>query len=244
MTRATPVRNTAETEGQARPSTGSHLLLFVWLSPSFPVGSFAYSHGLEWAHEAGDVTDCASLREWLSDLLAYGAARNDAVLLAEAHRAARAADEARLRAVAELALALATSSERRLETVTQGEAFLRAIAPSWPCKTTADLRRTWTDPVAYPVAVGVVAAGHCVALADALPIFVLGFVSNLVSAAVRLGVVGQTDGQQAIAALVPTVHEVAAFAEASTLDDLGGAAFRSDLAALRHETQYTRLFRS
>jgi urease accessory protein len=244
MIRARPVQKPAETVGHARPLTESHLLLFVWLSPSFPVGSFAYSHGLEWAHEAGDVTDGESLREWLLDLMAYGAARNDAVLLAEAHRAAQAADEGRLRAVAELALALATSSERRLETATQGEAFLRAIAPSWPCETIADLRRAWTDPVAYPVAVGVVAAGHRVALADALPVFVLGFISNLVSAAVRLGVVGQTDAQRAIAALVPTVHEVAAFAEASTLDDLGAAAFRSDLAALRHETQYTRLFRS
>jgi urease accessory protein len=208
------------------------------------VGSFAYSHGLEWAHEAGDVTDCESLRDWLSDLLAYGAARSDAVVLAEAYRAAQAADEARLGAVAELALALATSSERRLETVTQGDAFLRAIAQSWPCDTADSFRRVWTDSVAYPVAVGVAAAGHRIALPDALPVFVLGFVSNLVSAAVRLGVVGQTDGQHAIAALVPNVHEIAAFAEASTLDDLGGAAFRSDLAALRHETQYTRLFRS
>jgi urease accessory protein len=208
------------------------------------VGSFAYSHGLEWAHEAGDVVDCESLTGWLSDLLACGAARNDAVLLAEAYRAAQAPDEARLCAVAELALALATSAERRLETVTQGDAFLRAIAQSWPCDAADCLRRVWADSAAYPVAVGVAAAGHRIPLADALPAFVLGFVSNLVSAAVRLGVVGQTDGQRAIAALVPNVHEVAAFAAASTLDDLGGAAFRSDLAALRHEAQYTRLFRS
>ena len=233
--RAEPVRE---------PPMGSHLLLFIWFSPSFPVGSFAYSHGLEWAHEAGDVGDCESLRDWLSDLLACGAARNDAVLLAEAYRAADVADEARLCAVAELALALATSCERRLETVTQGDAFLRTIAQSWPCHTVDEFRRVWVDPAAYPVAVGVAAAGHRIALADALPAFVLAFVSNLVSAAVRLGIIGQTDGQRTIAALVPNVHEVAAFAQSSTLDDLGGAAFRSDLASLRHERQYTRLFRS
>jgi urease accessory protein len=66
----------------------------------------------------------------------------------------------------------------------------------------------------------------------------------LVSAAVRLGPIGQTDGQRILAALMPTIRETAKRASDSTLDDLGSAAFRSDLASLRHETQYTRLFRS
>jgi urease accessory protein len=222
----------------------SHLPLLVWLSPSFPVGAFAYSHGLEWAHEAGDITDAASLLAWLGDLLAFGAARNDAVIFAETYRASEAGDRARLRAAAELALALSTSSERRLETATQGDAFLLAVEKSWPCAATSMLREAWAEPVAYPVAVATAAAGHDVPLDEALPAFVLGFVSNLVSAALRLGVVGQTDGQRVIAALVPTVQDLATRTENSTLDDLGGAAFRSDLAALCHETQYTRLFRS
>src|SRR5215208_4170389 len=188
----------------------AHLPLLVWLSPSFPVGAFAYSHGLEWAYEAGDVTTAANLRDWLCDLLAHGAARNDAVLLSEAHRAAEVAEEQRLCAVAELALALATSSERRLETVTQGDAFLSAIEKTWPGDAVRDLRRAWTGSVPYPVAVGVAAAGHRVALAEALPAFALGFVSNLASAAVRLGVVGQTDGQKVIAALFPSVQDLVA----------------------------------
>ena len=98
--------------------------------------------------------------------------------------------------------------------------------------------------VPYLVAVATAAAGHGIPLGPALEAFTLGFVQNLVSAAVRLGVIGQTDGQRIIAALIPAVQELAAFAAESTLDDLGGAAFRSDLAALRHETQYSRLFRS
>ena len=222
----------------------SPLPLLVWLSPSFPVGAFAYSHGLEWAHEAGDVTDLASLREWLADLLCHGATRNDAVLLAESYRAAEAGDHGRLCAVAELALALASSSERLLETATQGNAFVQAITKAWPCGAMDQFRGAWAGPTAYSVAVGVAACGHHIGLADALPAFLLGSVTNLVSAAVRLGAIGQTDGQRAIAALVPVVQECAAFAATSTLDDLGGSAFRSDLAAFRHETQYTRLFRS
>ena len=220
------------------------LPLLVWLSPAFPVGAFAYSHGLEWAHEAGDVADAASLQAWLADVLEHGAARNDAILFAEAFRASAAADGDRLAEIAELALAIATSSERRLETVAQGDAFLLAVAKSWPCAAVDRLRRAWPESVAYPVAVGVAAAGHDLPLPGSLAAFLLAFASNLISAAVRLGIVGQTQGQQAIAALVPRVEAQAAHGLASTLDDLGGAAFRSDLASLRHETQYTRLFRS
>lgn len=220
------------------------LPLLIWLSPSFPVGAFAYSHGLEWAHEAGDVTDRASLEAWLRDLIDHGAARNDAILLACAFRAAAAGDGDALAAIAELALALATSAERRLEATTQGDAFAATIARTWPCPAMDLLPQAWPGPVAYPVALGVAAAGHGVPLGETLPAFGLGFVSNLVSAAIRLGIVGQTDGQRVLAALVPAVRNLAAFAVNATLDDLGSAAFRSDLAALRHEIQYTRLFRS
>lgn len=216
----------------------------IWLSPAFPVGAFAYSHGIEWAHEAGDVTDAASLQAWLAGLLAHGAARNDAVLFAESFRAVLAGDLEVLAGVAELALALANSAERRLETAMQGDAFVAAAAQAWPCAALDWLRGAWSDPVAYPVAVGVMTAGHGLALDESLQAFVLGFVSSLVSAAVRLGVVGQTEGQRTIAVLLPAVQELATFAETAGIDELGGCAFRSDLASLRHETQYTRLFRS
>jgi urease accessory protein len=219
----------------------AHLPLYVWLSPAFPVGAFAYSHGLEWAFEAGDVVDAASLQDWLADLLRHGAARNDAILCAQAYRSG---SDTERRDVAELALALAASSERRLETVTQGDAFVAAIRTSWPCAAIETFKGAWDGPVAYPVAVAVAAAGHGLPLEDTLEGFVLGFVANLVSAAVRLGILGQTDGQRVIAALIPDVRVLARVAGEATLDDLGGAAFRSDLAALHHETQYTRLFRS
>ncbi|HEX8167743.1 MAG TPA: urease accessory UreF family protein [Beijerinckiaceae bacterium] len=224
--------------------SGAHLPLMVWLSPAFPVGAFAYSHGLEWAHEAGDVADAAGLEGWLSDLLGHGAARNDAILFASAWRAAAAGNGAALAEVAELALALAGSEERRLESTTQGDAFAAAIARSWPCGGIGLLKEAWPGPLAYPVAVAAAAAGHAIPLPEALEAFVLGFTANLVSAAVRLGIVGQTDGQRVIAALVPQVRELAAAARDAGLDDLGSCAFRSDLAAMRHETQYTRLFRS
>ena len=222
----------------------AHLPLMVWLSPSFPVGAFAYSHGLEWAFEAGDLHDRATLMDWLDALVSHGSLRNDLILFASAYRACRAGDEAGLAEAAELALALANSAERRLETVTQGNAFLAAGRAAWPCAAFDALRRAWPEDTPYPVAVAVAAAGHDVPLRPALEAYGLGFVANLVSASVRLGIVGQTDGQRITAGLVPVLHEAAAAAETAILDDLGGCALRSDLASLRHETQYSRLFRS
>lgn len=222
----------------------AHLPLMVWLSPSFPVGAFAYSHGLEWAFECGDLHDAETLRDWLEALVSHGSLRNDLILFACAARAIEAGDETALAEIAELALALANSAERRLETVTQGNAFVAALRAAWPCDAIERLKRVWPGDVAYPVAVAAASAGHALPLAASLEAYGLAFVANLVSASVRLGIVGQTDGQRLTAALVPAVQAAAAEAEPATLDDLGGCTYRSDLASLRHETQYSRLFRS
>jgi urease accessory protein len=218
------------------------LPLAVWFSPMFPVGAFAYSHGLEWAHEAGDIADAEDLRDWLTTLVERGALHNDAIILAAAYRAALLSDAREPVDINELALALATSRERRLETATQGSAFLLAIRKSWPCATLEFLNPE--EEIAYPIAVALAAAGHNLPLDATLHMYCLGFISNLVSAAIRLGIIGQTDGQRVIAALMPVVLETARSCASKNLDELGGSAFRSDLASLRHETQYTRLFRS
>jgi urease accessory protein len=220
------------------------LPLAVWFSPMFPVGAFAYSHGLEWAHEAGDISDADDLRDWLTTLAERGPLHNDAIVLGAAYRAALQGDAQRLAEINELALAVATSRERRLETATQGNAFLLAIRKSWPCAAFNLLGEPSGEDVAYPIAVALAAAGHQLALEATLEMFCLGFVSNLVSAAIRLGIIGQTDGQRVLAALMPIIRDTAQACAASNLDDLGGSAFRSDLASLKHETQYTRLFRS
>ena len=220
------------------------LPLLVWLSPSFPVGAFAYSHGLEWAVEAGDINNAATCESWISDLLVHGSGYNDAIIMAAAHRAITIRDRAALGEVAELAVAMQPSSERHLEAIAQGNAFLTAARAAWEVPSLAFLKSAWDGDVAYPVAVGALSAGHDIPLSTTLDAFILAFSATLVSAAVRLGPIGQTDGQRILAALMPTIRKIAKRAYDSTLDDLGSAAFRSDLASLRHETQYTRLFRS
>jgi urease accessory protein len=216
----------------------------AWMSPAFPVGGFAYSHGLEWAQEVGDVSGASNLEDWLNDLFVHGAPVNDAILFAVMWRAGAARDGEGMARIAELALALANSSERRLETVTQGNAFMLAARAAFPCHAQERLAEFWPGDVAYPLAVAVTAQGHGVPLEAALPAFLSGVAANLVSASVRLGIIGQSDGQRITARLLPVVSMLAERSQPATLDDLGGAAFRSDLAAMRHETQYSRLFRS
>ncbi|MDX2156523.1 MAG: urease accessory protein UreF [Hyphomicrobiaceae bacterium] len=218
--------------------------LLVWMSPAFPVGAFAYSHGLELAAHRGWVGDRFGLEAWIGDLVRLGSLRSDLVLLAAAWRAATSGAAPSLPDVNELALALQPSAERHLETVTQGNAFLATVLAAWPCDRLRQVVSTLDGDIAFSVAVGTVAAAHGTPFGDTLHAYAIAFVANLVSAAVRLSVVGQTDGQRVIAALVTDIADAAAFAAVSSLDDLGGVTLRSDLASLAHETQYSRLFRS
>ena len=244
---AAPFRVVACTGGKTpspRPFPGgrgssSLLHLLTWLSPAFPTGGFAYSHGLEWAVEAGDIRDEAGLAAWLDDVLRHGAGRSDAILLRHAHRAP---DLPALTGTAELAAAAQPSRERQAETLGQGAAFALA-ASVWGVPLLAALLDAG-GPAPYPVAVGALAAAHGVAEDDAALGLLHAFAANLVSAAVRLVPLGQTAGLRVLASLEATAAEVAADTSTATLDDLGGACFRSDIAAMRHETQYTRLFRS
>ncbi len=226
--------------------TGEALVtLMTWLSPAFPVGAFTYSHGLEWAIEDGTVTDRASLATWIGDVLRHGAGRSDTVLLARAHREASAGMSEALRATGELAYALQPSKERRLEAGAQGKAFVGAVDATWSAPTlTALAGALHPTPVAYAVAVGVAGADHGIPLPMLAEAFLSAFSANLVSAAVRAVPLGQTDGQRVIRATMPVVSAVAAEALTADPDDVGGAAVRADIASMKHETQYTRLFRS
>lgn len=218
--------------------------LLAWLSPAFPVGAFSYSHGLEWAVEAGDIHDRVSLGDWLIALFDHGSAHADACFLVHAYRAMAASDACALAEVAELAAAFQPSKERKLETTGQGRAFLDAVEAAWPVERLAGLRAAWDGPLALPVAVGACAAAHGVAEDDALPAYLHAFAANLISAAVRLVPLGQTDGQRALASAEPLIERAAKRAKATPVNAIFSAALRSDIASMRHETQYTRLFRS
>jgi urease accessory protein len=218
--------------------------LMTWLSPAFPVGAFSYSSGIEWAVEAGDVTDAASLRDWLASMLVDGSGFCDGVFLAHAYRAASAHDDRLLREVAELAAAFVPSRERQLETSSQGRAFIEIARSAWNCDGLDHMVAQCDGAIVYPVAVGLVSAAHDIPLAPTAHAFFHALTSNWISSGARLIPLGQTDSQRVLAQLEPVVVATVQRALQASLDDLGSATFRADLAGMRHETQYTRLFRS
>jgi urease accessory protein len=218
--------------------------LMTWMSPAYPVGAFSYSSGIEWAVEAGDIGSAETLRAWLATMIRQGGVFCDAALFAHAHRAIAANDDKALAAVAELAAALAGSRERFLETTAQGQAFRDITRAAWPTPALDRLAGAWDGPLAYPAVVAAACAGHGIALAPALDAFLHSVVSNLISAGVRLIPLGQTDGQRVLAALETEIAQAAARARNIAFDEIGSTTPRADIASMRHETQYTRLFRS
>jgi urease accessory protein len=218
--------------------------LLAWLSPAYPIGSFSYSHGIETAVEEGLVFDRLSLVAWLQTVLRAGTGRVDGALFAAAFRAARASDWPAFDAVAERAAAWRGTSEMALESRQQGGSFLSITRTAWAHADLDAAHERLGGEIALPVAVALAAAAHGIALEAALEGYLHAFAANLISAAVRSVPLGQSDGQIALASLEPAVREAVEAALTDDLDDVGTATPLLDWCSMRHETQYTRLFRS
>ena len=212
--------------------TEAVLTLAQWLSPAYPVGAFAYSHGLEAAVAAGWVTDGADLEDWLGEVLDHGAGRNDALFLAAAYHAGGPEQIAEIDATAR---AFAAAKERLLETDQQGRAFVAVTQGIWGGD---------PAPRAYPVALGAAAAREGLPLDLTLAMYLQAFASNLVAAGQRLLPVGQAEGQAILARLTARLPALAATTRDGDLDALSATAFLTDIAAMHHETLPTRIFRT
>ncbi len=213
------------------PTDTQVLTLAQWLSPAFPVGSFAYSHGLEGAVGLGWVKDGAGLEAWLEDVLLRGAGRADSLLLAAAFTAET---PRRLGEVDRAARAFAASAERRLETAAQGKALGKALA-AWDVA---------AEELTFPVALGAAAAQEALPLALTQQLYLHAFLSNLVAAGQRLLAVGQQQGQAILRRLTLLCPEVAEDTRDGDLSKLASAAFLTDVASMRHETLNSRIFRT
>ena len=235
---------------ERRPPAERGLLeLLAWFSPSMPTGAFSYSHGLEWAVEAGLVHDAPGLHGYLDAVLRHGSGRLDADFLGAAYRATigDASDAGSLGEVLCLGAAMHGTRELALESAAQGRALLATLQQAWPSPALEELealcRRLEIEPRHACVA-GVAAAAHGVPLQPAILAFLHALAANLISAGVRLIPLGQTDGQRLTATLAPVILAVADEALSGSLDELGTAAPLIEWCSMRHETQYTRLFRS
>ena len=171
------------------------LRLQSWLSPAFPTGSYSYSHGLEWAVEAGHVYDRKSLVEWLEADLCHGSGRNEAIFFSQARRCAIDDDRARLFEIAELAGVFRGTAEFALESLGQAAACLATLRQVWPDRVLDWLSEGLGEhrvPPALAIVLGVRSARQGIPDSLALPAFLQSRISNLVSAAVRLIPLGQT----------------------------------------------------
>ena len=207
------------------------ITLTQWLSPSFPIGAFAYSHGLEAAVAEGWVTDGPSLQAWLHGVLRDGSGRNDAIWLRLGYSAER---DALLQLNAE-ARAYAPARERRVEAERQGAAFVKTVNAVWDMD---------MPDCVLPLAVGAACGRQGIDLEVAVALYLHGFVGNLVAAAQRLMPFGQTKAQAVLAALQGDIEMVVSETHAAGLDDIDSHAFLSDIAAMRHEALEPRLFQS
>jgi urease accessory protein len=242
----TPTMTTSEPQGEAFAARKS-LRLQSWLSPAFPSGGYSYSHGLEWAAESGDVHDLESLVDWLDADLRHGSPRNDAIFFSEAWRRAATGNIPALLETCELAAAFRGTAELALEAAQPGASALAIIRKAWPDSMldamASGLSERELAPV-YSTVLAVACARNNITLEVALPLFLQAGVANLVSAAIRLIPLGQTEGQIAVARLEGAIRDASETAIVGSLDDLGSSCFMVDLASMAHETQYTRLFRS
>ena len=219
--------------------------LLAWLSPAYPIGAFSYSHGIETAVEEGFIKDRDSLVAWLETVLAAGTGAVDGALFAAAWRATEARDWPAFDAIAERAAAWRSTSEMALESRQQGGSFLSITRAAWPHSDLDATHERLAGEIALPVAVALAAAVHRIALEPALGGYLHAFAANLISAAVRTVPLGQTDGQRALAGLEGAVRRtVEAALAVNDLDEVGTSTPLLDWCSLRHEIQYTRLFRS
>ncbi len=206
------------------------LTLVQWLSPAFPTGAFAYSHGLERVIAVEDVTGAPSFEAWLRNILHYGAGWQDTVLLCQA-----LLPDADHDALDSLARALQPSAERLQESAEQGAALTRMVSGLTGRPLPARL---------LPVALGEAAAPLGLPSAQVAQLYLHSFASNLCTIATRHIPLGQTDGQGVLARLLPDIAKLGLRAAGASVDDLGGCAFAADLAAFQHETMDVRIFRT
>lgn len=207
------------------------LILAQWMSPSYPLGSFTYSHGLETLIEDGEVSSQGDLQDWIATVLRNGAGASDALFIAAGFQS----PAAEIPALDATALAFCGSSERQLETLGQGTAFAETTMKVWgkPLKAKC-----------FPVVFGEALAVHGIGLKTGILYYLQNITSNYSSIAIRLGLIGQDACQTVIANLQHDVENTAQRALDGNLDDLTSSAWIADMAAIGHETQTSRVFRT
>ena len=219
------------------------MMLMQLASPALPVGGFSYSEGLEAAVEHGLVHDEASAQTWLIDQLLLVQARSDLAVLAQAMAAWAQPDVPRLQQLNDWLLQTRETHEMRLQTEQMGRSLVDWLGN----QTQADAERLSMCaalPPTWPVAFALALHTHHAPVRDGLLASAFGWAENMVQAALKSVPLGQRSGQRILAALSAAIPEAVSHAMGLSDDDRQAFAPRLAILSARHETQYSRLFRS
>lgn len=220
----------------------THLLRILHLaSPALPIGAFHFSQGLEYAVEAGWVKDEPTTLEWIAGVARHAIGTLDLPVLSRLHRAASMGDDEALRRWGRFLLAARETEELRAEDRHMGSALARILRDLGARIPGPNQPRTQSG---YAEMFAVACAHWNITENEALQAYAWTWAENQILAAVKLVPLGQSAGQRTLHALVPLLEEIATQALAIDDQDIGACALMQGLASARHETQYTRLFKS
>lgn len=219
----------------------SLIRLLQLASPTLPVGAYTYSQGLEWAIETCMVKNESDALRWIGDCITFGGARFESVYLAHMIKAWHAEDQSLLSVLNDEFIASRESAELRAETLQMGYSLTRLLKDldNFPMQ-----QLTAFSETSFPLAWSCAAAAWKIPIDDALTAYLWAWAENQVMAAVKAVPLGQTAGQRLLLELGERVSDIATEAAQMDLDFTYNYLPAFAIASCRHETQYTRLFRS
>lgn len=202
-----------------------HQILQLWFSSSFPIGSYAYSHGLEALIDDKKIKNKEDVKEFLDALLFYGTLRNDYIFMKSIYKGEE---------INELILASASSKERQIEMIDMGNSFRKIMKDSWElslpknksfiyCLTRAGLHFN-------------------INFDDLIKFYLQSFITNLINVCVKHIPMSQKDGQMLNVNFIDKIQQFLTKSKDLTLKDIGSTFFVADIYSIKHENLDTRIY--
>ena len=200
-------------------------ILQIWFSSSFPIGSYAYSHGLEALIDEKKINNKDDIKEYLNALLFYGSLRNDYIFIKSIYKGHE---------INEMILANASSKERQIEMIDMGNSFRKIMKDSW------DLSLPENTPFIYSLA----KAGlyFNIKFDDLIKFYLQSFISNLINVCVKHIPISQMDGQTLNVNFIDEIQKFLSQSKQFTLKDIGSTFFLADIFSIRHENLDSRIY--
>ena len=202
-----------------------HQILQVWFSSSFPIGSYAYSHGLEALIDDKKIKNKDDVNEFLDALLFYGTLRNDYIFMKSIYKGEE---------INELILASASSKERKIEMIDMGNSFRKIMKDSWEL--------SLPENTSFIYCLAKAGLHFDIKFDDLIKFYLQSFISNLINVCVKHIPMSQKDGQSLNVIFINQIQEFLSHSDKLTLKDIGTTFFIGDIFAIKHEYLDSRIY--